>query len=93
MWICACNNYICKNGIVISTNHVLSEFQVSEHITAQTVNLVNRLVKNLKAHSSNQKVTFHPSLKFTHLHHKQMSTIILAFLTDCICYFVIQMSK
>ena len=32
----------CKNGIVISTNHVLSEFQVSEHITAQTVNLVNR---------------------------------------------------
>ena len=60
---------------------------MSEHITVQTVNLVNRLVKNLKTHSSNQKVTFHPSLKFTHLQLKlafvtQMSTIILAFLTD-----------
>ena len=35
-----------KNKTVISTNQVLSEFQVSEHITAQTVTLVNRLVKN-----------------------------------------------
>ena len=35
---------------------------MSEHIT------VNRLVKNLKTHSRNQKVTSHPpSLKFTHL--------------------------
>ena len=55
---------------------------MSEHIT------VNRLVKNLKTHSSNQKVTSHPpSLKFTHLQLKlvfvtQMSTIILAFTTD-----------
>ena len=27
------NDMLCKKGIVISTSHLLSEFQVSKHIT------------------------------------------------------------
>ena len=53
-----------KKGIVISTSHLLSECQVSEHITiAWTVNSVNRLVKRSK-HLKDS--SFHPSLTYTH---------------------------
>ena len=43
--------YTMQKRIVISTSHLLNEFQVSEHIlNATTVYSVNRFVKNLKTH-------------------------------------------
>ena len=38
----------CENEIVISTSHLLSEFQVGKHIVCIVVNFVNRLCKNPK---------------------------------------------
>ena len=70
-----------KKGIVISTSHLLSECQVSEHITiAWTVNSVNRLVKRSK-HLKDS--SFHPSLTFTHASQASSSLAFVAFLTDC----------
>ena len=40
-WLATVHLHDCKKGIVVSTSHLLSEFQVSEHITC-------RLVKNPK---------------------------------------------
>ena len=52
-------------GLVISTSHLLSEFQVSEHITCMDSKLCEQ-IKNPK------HITAMPSLMFTHPHHKQV---------------------
>ena len=48
--------HVCKKGIVISTNHLLPEFQVSEPYYTHTHTHKNTL----------QQSPFLPSLTFTH---------------------------
>ena len=61
--------YSCKKGSVILTSHLLSEFQVSEHIHSWTVNSVSSLVKDPKHITA---ITSPPKPDLYHLHHKQL---------------------
>ena len=63
---------LCKKGIVISTSNLLSECQVSEHITCMDSKSVSRLVKNPRHITAFTSPTKPISQKC--LHHKWQTT-------------------